>query len=529
MKRIVVFVCALLWNVVAHAQKNTDQVSVQWGNEFKMSAKMVLDKVVSVNDDEITLLIKELGGVFKDPKYHITKIKKDLNYSVVKPILFQYSGEELQFAEIFELGDEIYIFSLRVDKVEKSQTLYLHILNRKNFTVSAGKEIKTLSYDNASRRNMGGFDVVVSQDYSKVLVMYYTPHEKGEPERFGAMVFDNSMELIWENEYELPYPDEKFDINEVFVGNNGQLFLTGTKYDGNKAGFISRDAKNYSFVLLSSDENGDELVESKIELKDFYISDMTASMLPNSDIVCAGFTTSRTLSRNINGVFYILIDNKTREISVESTKEFDYEFIKEGMTEKQEKKADKQKAKGKEVNLPSFTFREIILKENGGALVVAEQYWMEISAYTDAKGNTHTTYHYFYNDIVAVSIDAQGQIEWASKVIKRQHSTNDDGCYSSYALATVGNTIYFVFNDNMENHLFPNEKVKNFAPRSSKKGAVTLCEIDYLGNVTKELLFSGSESGVTLVPKLSEQISTNEMFFYCKLGKKNKFGMLTFK
>jgi hypothetical protein len=529
MKRIVVLVSALLWIVGVHAQKTTDKVSVQWGNEFKMSAKMALNKVVSVKDDEITLLIMELGGVFKDPKYHITKIKNDLNYSVVKPIVLQTSGNELSLLEIFELQDEIYLFSLLVDKSKKSKTLYLHTLNRNNLSVSAGTQIRSLNYDNATRRNMGGFEVVLSQDFSKVLVMYYTPYEKGEPEEFGAMVFDNSMELIWENEYELPYADEKFDVNEVFIGNNGQFFLTGTKYNGNKSSYRFRDAKDYSFVLLSSDMNGDELIESDIELKDYYISDMTASMLPNSDIVCAGFTTSRTLSSNINGVFYVLIDKKTREIDIESTKAFEYEFIKEGMSEKQEKKTDKQKAKGKEVSLPSFVFREIILKENGGALVIAEQYWMEVRTYTDAKGNTHTTYHYFYNDIIAVSIDAQGEIEWASKVIKRQHSTNDGGFYSSYVMAVVENKIYFVFNDNIDNLLFPNEKMKNFAPGSSKKSAVTLCELDPLGNVTKEMLFSGPETGVILIPKLSEQISENEIFIYCKRMKKNKFGMLTFK
>jgi len=529
MKKTSVFLFALAILTSSIAQIQTNKASIKWGNDFKMKSLMNLDEVVSIDKSGSIVLIKEVKGIFRNNKYHITKVSNDLNHTGIKPLNLQVSGKELELSEIFELNDDIYIFSILVDKTKKTQTLYQHTLNRNNLAASSGKQIKALNYENASRRNTGSFAVIVSEDHSKILVLYYTPYKKGEPEQFGAILFDNDMEIIWENEYTLPYNDENFEINKVIIGNNGQLFLNGTKYTGNKTGFFLRNAKDYSFCILSTDTSGNNFTERPVELKDFYISDLTIGIIPNGDIICSGFTTSRANSTSINGVFYLIVDHQSGEVLIETTKPFDHEFIKEGMTEKQEKKTDKKVAKGKEVSLPNFVFRDIILKEQGGALVIAEQYWMVVVTTTDSKGVPQTIYHYYYNDIIVVSIGCHGQIEWASKIIKRQHSTDDNGFYSSYALAIVQDKLFFIYNDNIDNLLYPKEKMKNFVPRTSKKGVVALCEVDYLGNVTKEMLFSSKEVGLLLVPKLCEQTSENELFLNCKKSSKNKFGILTFK
>lgn len=526
MKKAILSFLAFIVILSASAQTKTDKASVKWGNEFAMGKKMILEKVISATNDQILLLIAEYKGMLGGQKsYHTCAIKNDLNFAPVKELILKTSDKELQFLNIFELNSTIHVFSVLNDKKAKTKTLYLHSLNKQTLIASSGEKITTLDYDEGSRRNSGGFEVILSEDGSKILVFYYTPLIKDEPETFGAIVFDNNMEVLWENIYSLPYNDEFFTLNEIFLGNNGQLFLTGKKYSVKKYG--SPDPKNYNIILLSSSEDGDELLENPIVLNDYYISDITAKMLPNNDIVCSGFTTSKSKSWSVNGVFYILIDHKTREIELTSTKPFEYEFIKEGMTEKQEKKTDKQKAKGKDIELPNFIFKDFIVKENGGALVVAEQYYVIVTSYTDSKGNTHTTYHYYYNDIIAISINPSGEIEWASKIQKYQHSTNDGGFYSSYAMAVIDDKAYFVFNDHIENILSPTNSPRN-AYTGKKKSVVALCELNSSGEVTRELVFPTSEVELMLIPKLCEQISADELFVYCRRIKKNKFGILKF-
>src|SRR5262249_40949277 len=155
---------------------------------------------------------------------------------------------------------------------------------------------------------------------------------------------------------------------------------------------------------------------------------------------CAGFYSEKD-TRGIKGPYYLALDRSTKQIKHESYGVFDHDFVTMYMTEKEEKKADrKAKKKGEDLGIEwDYDLREIVRKEDGGAILMAEQYYMYVQTVCTSTGNGGQTcrniYHYVYNDIIAVNIDASGNIVWSAKVPKRQHTTNDGGMYSSYAMA----------------------------------------------------------------------------------------------
>ena len=142
--------------------------------------------------------------------------------------------------------------------------------------------------------------------------------------------------------------------------------------------------------------------------------------------------------------------------------------------------------------------------------MVGEQYKVvEVTTTTTTSGvvstSTIVTYHYYYNDIIVVRISNKGDIDWAHKVPKRQHTVNDGGFYSSFIQSEVDDKIYLVYNDNPKNLTEDDPgKYWNFVP--GKESVVMLVQFDAQGNMTKDMLFSSDDSDVILRPKVSNQI-----------------------
>ncbi len=154
---------------------------------------------------------------------------------------------------------------------------------------------------------------------------------------------------------------------------------------------------------------------------------------------------------------------------------------------------------------------------------------------TDGLENIRTTTHYYYNDIIVISIDPEGQIEWTEKIAKRQHTVNDFGYYSSYALAIDDDKMNFIFNDNIKNLVssaMTKGKLKGLVYNFSKsfKWSVTvLVQLDSDGRQVKEALFNTKEAKFLIRPKVAKQISNNELVIYGQKKKAERFGKITFK
>ena len=258
---------------------------------------------------------------------------------------------------------------------------------------------------------------------------------------------------------------------------------------------------------------------------------MQIAITDNQDIFCAGFY-SEIGTFSIKGSYFLAINGKTGEVAKENHKEFGIDFITQNMTEKEERKTKKKDDKGKNVELYEYDLDEIILRKDGGAYLIGEQFFIEviITSYTDANGHMHTrrTYIYNYNDIIVINISRDGEIAWTEKIAKKQISKNDGGYYASYSRALIGNKLYFVFNDNVKNLLYKGSgKLYNFKAR--KESNVVVVGLSNTGKQTKEALFTTRDVETLIRPKVSKQISEHELILFGKKRKTNQFSKLTFK
>jgi hypothetical protein len=236
---------------------------------------------------------------------------------------------------------------------------------------------------------------------------------------------------------------------------------------------------------------------------------------------------------SIKGSYFLTIDNESKQIKTKSFKEFGLDFITQDMTERQQKKTKKRAEKGKDVELYEYDLDNIILKDDGGAVLVGEQFYVHQSTIRSVGANgqvsTRTTYYYNYHDIIVINISPAGEIEWAHKIPKRQTTTDDGGYYSSYALAIVGDKLQFVFNDNARNIYDKSLKEGKVYSFSYKNLAVALNTVDSNGKQERTSLINTPKKEEIVRPKVSVQVSKNEMILFAKRKKKYQFIKITFK
>ena len=128
--------------------------------------------------------------------------------------------------------------------------------------------------------------------------------------------------------------------------------------------------------------------------------------------------------------------------------------------------------------------------------------------------------------LLSTSVRAQynfeGVITWKNKVKKRQHSTNDGGKYSSFFTLFQGDNIMMIYNDSEANmdETDEEDKKKRKVKRNTVAAIITL-ESD--GEFSRKTFFDfENDEKRTLIPKMWEKMSENEMLLYTQASKKGR-------
>lgn len=532
MKRIILlltFSLALSSTIIG--QEKSNKVNIKWGPEQKESKKSTLSDIIGHDETGFYALKTQLKNLGFSAIITLEHFNKELEKTKSVEIELKEKKNYKRLEGVYQLNNKLYLLTSIIDKKNKINRLFIETINKQTLQLNNdSKEVASIDYATHRKFNAGTFNYKLSRDSSKVLIYYNLPYEKGKKEKFGFQVYDNLLNKLWEKEVELPYLEELFEVENYRVTNEGNVYLLGVIFKEKRR--VKRQGEpNYKYQVLSYTNNGNTLTEYPIVVEDHFLTDMIITINENKDIICGGFYSAKG-TFTVKGSYFLKIDGKTKEIKAKSFNEFGIDFITQNMTERQEKKSKKKAEKGKKPELYKYYLDEIILKDDGGAVLIGEQFYIVTvtHTYTNPNGGTTTTYtnYYYYNDIIVVNIDSDGNIVWTEKVPKRQRTVNDGGFYSSYTTTVVNDKIYFVFNDNPKNIEYKGEgKIYNF--NRSKESLVVIVEMNSEGKQSREALFSAKEVEVLIRPKVCEQISKTELILFGQKKKTHKFARVTFK
>lgn len=517
------FISLFLLSFIFHFGLFAQENKITWGETYKKSAGFLMEVIKTKDGGFYTF---ELKG-FLNPKIVLQKFDKDLKK--VDELEAEHGRkEDKAYGAIISFPEKSYIL-YRNTKVAQNHKLEIHAqeLNTKKLALLQETKLYERETGDEVRANtaygFGDYSALQSQDSSKMLLCVDIPNKnKKGATKYGFKVYNEDLIELWNQEYEFPIQDRFFYLQSPKVDNDGNVYCLG-RVDTDAFFDKRRGKPTYSYHIYYISPNETQPVDIPIKLKDYFISDAKIEIANNGDILCGGFY-SKVGSMGLDGVFSLTIDAVTKQIKQQSLKEISIKTIAENNSEFAKKRLMNRQAKGKDQEMYNFDLKNLILKKEGGFLLIGEQYYITTYTVTDAKTHTSRTHYvYHYNDIIVFSVSPQGEILWTEKIGKRQVTTDDNGFFSSFALMVHENKLHFLFNDNAKNLTYDGKG----SPYAMDKRMTTWLTVDEKGKTQREQMFTYKKTKLICNPKYSVQVAPDEMVVYFQRYRNRKFAKIT--
>jgi len=279
------------------------------------------------------------------------------------------------------------------------------------------------------------FSVVRSEDRSKSLI-YYTEKQ----DLIKAICFDHdSLKMVWQAAIQ-PQDFNFFqDFQQAIINDDGDMYLVIERNN------YRSKREDHHFEILYYDGSASLLRKTNVPMPERLTFDarFTYDHL-NGNLIACGFFSDKNLGR-ADGYFYLKVDPRLQDGYLLTTKPFEDSFI----TNLLGKEADK--AKG----VPEAEVRELVLRLDGGALLIGERTRVfQRNAAANGQGfydhASRFAVDFYYDEIFVISIHPDGEKHWSAVMHKKQYSQDDDGAYSSFFLLRTASSLRFLFNDEIK-------------------------------------------------------------------------------
>jgi len=232
----------------------------------------------------------------------------------------------------------------------------------------------------------------------------------------------------------------------------------------------------------------------------------------NDRLVIGGFYSERQESE-VNGYFYIFVDFAKEEPTIKKIfTPFSKEILK--------KMAKKGLFGGTQEHdyLQYVEIRKLILRSDGGAILIGESH-SKVSPNNDLRPSVFDSrlgsrgqvmVQYFYDDVLLISIDPNGEMDWGEILKKQQYSENDRGYFSSIGFVNTRASIHLLFNETL-----------------SKNAALNDFRIDKDGDYRIRNIFNANEFKLNLAPRYAQQLSATEVIMPA-FNQRNEFLLVKF-
>jgi hypothetical protein len=502
----------------------SQQYNVEWGELGKGKGR-AFDILPLGGKDFFTL---HSTGSAMFPTYRVAEHK---NFEMTKTgrIIMKANGSAAAYEGSKVIGGKFVVFLS--DRKGNENTFFMQEYNKD--LEPKGNAIELAKYQFEKGQSRGSFSIISSQDAAFFAVIWTIPGKKEKADTYGFKVFDSELTEASEGEYELPYDGNLSNINQHYLSNSGDYFLSVNEYKASDKKRLFRNFADYKAMHILH-ITPDNVEEYTLDLAGKRVETVLMNS-DNSGVFSLVGLYGKKEAAGVAGIFNIKLDFFKNKVLDEGFEEFTKDFITQDWSDRQKEKADKREAKGKgEPQLYNYLMRQTEVLADGSVVGSIEQYYVVVHAYTDSKGITHTTYTYYYNDIIAFKIGLGGDFDWVQKINKYQVSTNDGGPLSSYCRFVDGDKIAFIFNDNVQNYdekgkFVVKEKGRIYAANySKKKNVVVLVTLDTKdGEINRETFFDRKELEAMAVPKMFNVDYTNgEVLLYAIMRSKERFGII---
>jgi len=300
------------------------------------------------------------------------------------------------------------------------------------------------------------YTFMFSENKQKIM-LFKVGNKSDKANLLTSVLLDKELSLIKRSKVLIAMPERNDFLTEFALSNEGNLFCLKA------SGSSSNDNIN-KILLLSKTADADLMQTRELKVKGIFLDDLKLKVdNVNHHIVISSFY-SKQRRGNIDGLYYAVWDQlkdlELTNISVVFSDDF---------------RADAKGDGNLKMAFNDFYLKNIVLKKDGGFFIAAE------AAYSTSRGNQMNRWDYLYgspffspmdyysyylppgsypwgrynvfnnnsvtryfaDNIVLMSFDASGKMEWSNVIRKSQFDDNTDN-FIGYAVLNGGDKAHFI-------------------------------------------------------------------------------------
>lgn len=466
----------------------SQKASVQITPEFKEKSDTYVKKhLYSDPTGHYVLLAEETRGAFSDKKYTpiLQKFDRAFNLGLNKEI--KVGDSDIEVDDMLYAQQKFVLCTQSTDTKAKKVTVSATIVGM-DASTKPTRQIATIPYT-STKDLPNTMEWRVSQDTSKILLAAWADHSANKlPIQMLVSVQDQQLSNIWKQNFTLPYTSKQIKILNMVLSNTGQVFLSAKVYldkDEKKALKNGQPPLSYKMVTFLMEAGNNKAKEITPELSGKFVTDISITSGKTGDLYCAGLYTNDN-DGVVQGFFLHKINPQTGAVDLAVTKELGEADIKNVNTEK-----DKE---GNEGLHPNYEMKNLLLREDGGLVLTAEDVYRTQESYASANRGTYTVYH--TDDVLVSSISPGGTIDWV-KMVRKKQAMGESRNLSSYALLVSGTNLCFIYTDDEDNIRQPvTARAKDISFKDVVTGMMT---ISADGKMERQKLFDINKETRTLI------------------------------
>ncbi len=369
------------------------------------------------------------------------------------------------------------------------------------------------------------YTTINSEDKKKIMI--FKIQKKNEKFNYTTLLFDDQLKLMHKTRQVLDYDDRNDLYGDFQVDNEGTFIFSKSIKSGNRANISS-------LFLITKPALEDAFSVKQINLNEKYIDEVKIKIDNVNRRYLINTFYYMEKRGNIEGIFTSIWDVAADSITANVFTKLDDSI------------RAFAKAKGNiKYVFNDYFIRNILLKKDGSFLIAAEDFTSQTSGnagwnrwdyiygspyfspyynyyynplggyyrgfYRPYSGfNTPQNVRYYYDNIMLIDINKNGQVT-SNKVINKEQYADDGDNYLSFAPFITGSEIHFLYNI--------------IEKRDKLLSDQTLVST---GTIKRNPTIKSIERGYEFMPKLSKQVGARQLIIPCTFRNQICFARIDF-
>lgn len=347
----------------------------------------------------------------------------------------------------------------------------------------------------------------LSSEDKKRIILFKINSKNREKFLITTKLYDENLDLLKKSMLVMPMDERNDYLGEFALDNEGNLVFT--KYYRTSNESIS---KAYMVVKKAME---DSFSYSDIDLDNIYLDELRVKVDNHNDRYYLNAFYYKQKRGSIDGLYFRVMNKNTGEVELDSTLSFSEDLRREARGDASIRTA-----------FNDYFIRNIITKKDGGFIVDAEAYYTTSrgsawNRWDYLYGSPFTPFDYYYyspyysswwyrsrwnsnpavryhaDNIVILSFNKEGGLDWANVVRKGQFDDDTDDRIS-YQVINTGGQLHFVFNQHEKSRILLNDYT--LSPD---------------GNIKRNPTLKNLDRNFEFMPKYGKQVSAKQFIVPC--------------